>query len=197
MIDPSPDVPGDVTRLLARLRAGDGSPDGRVVDRLFELVYEELKTLARARLRSERPDHTLDATALVHEAYLKLVDQTRVDWRNRAHFFAIAAQAMRRLLIDHARARSTAKRGGDRVLVTFDEGDAPRTSGSDELLELDEALTRLEVLDARQARVVEYRFFVGLKDREIAEVLDVSVPTVRRDWRLARAWLSSRVSRRK
>ncbi len=177
--------PGDVTQLLGRLRDG---PE-RVVDELFPLVYDELRALAQARLRGERPDHTLNATALAHEAYLKLVDQTRANWQNRAHFFAIAARAMRRILVDYAKARNAAKRGGGAPLATFDEASGPRTSGPGELLELDEALTRLEAVAPRQARVVEYRFFVGLKDKEIAEALGVSVPTVRLDWRTARAWL--------
>lgn len=187
--------PGEVTQLLNRLGGGDAEPRGtspeRVVDRLFPLVYDELKGLAQARLRSERPDHTLNATALVHEAYLKLVDQTRANWQNRAHFFAIAARAMRRILVDYAKARNAEKRGGGAPLATFDEESGPRTSGPEELLELDEALTRLEALEPRQARVVEYRFFVGLRDKEIAEALGVSVPTVRLDWRTARAWLGT------
>jgi len=192
------DEHGDVTRLLLELGADrvqdPAEANDRVVDELFPLVYGELRALAQARLGSERPDHTLNATALVHEAYLKLVQQKDADWRNRAQFFAIAATAMRRLLIDYAKARRAAKRGGGQALVTFDEESAPRSSGADELIELDEALGRLEALDGRQARVVEYRFFVGLKDREIAEVLGVSVPTVRRDWRLARAWLSTQMA---
>ena len=152
--------PGEVTELLDRLqgekREAAEAPSERLVDQLLPLVYDELRALARARLRAERPDHTLNATALAHEAYLKLVDQTRANWRNRAHFFAIAARVMRRILVDYARTRNAEKRGGGAPLVTFDEESGPRTSGPAELLELDEALERLEAMNARQARVVEY-----------------------------------------
>jgi RNA polymerase sigma factor (TIGR02999 family) len=180
----SPSV--DITRMLSELTGGNAA----VVNALMPLVYEELHVMAENQLRRERPDHTLGATALLHEAYLKLIDQSRVTWQNRAHFLGVAAQAMRRILINYAKQRKALKRGGDFIATTFDSELVPRASRADELLDLDEALSRLGVLDARQAAVVEYHFFGGLTDEEIAEVLGVSVPTVRRDWRIARAWLS-------
>lgn len=157
---------------------------------LLPLVYDELQRMADIQLRRERGDHTLNATALVHEAYLKLVDQSRVTWKNRAHFLGVAAQAMRRILINYANRRRAQKRGGDRVATTFDDQLMSDDVRADQLIDLDEALGRLKILNERQAVVVEYRFFGGLTHEEIAEVLDVSVPTVRRDWRLARAWLT-------
>jgi RNA polymerase sigma factor (TIGR02999 family) len=175
-----------ITALLGELSGGNRT----IVDSLLPIVYDELHDMAHRQLRKERPDHTLNATALVHEAYLKLVDQKRVNWQNRAHFFGIASLAMRRILINYAQMHVAAKRGGKNVLVTFDEAASPRESKAEELLALDEALQHLEQLNERQAKVVEYRFFGGLTQEEIAEVLNVSVPTVRRDWRLARAWLS-------
>jgi RNA polymerase sigma factor (TIGR02999 family) len=182
--------PHDVTRMLSELAGGNAA----VVNALMPLVYSELHRLAENRLRHERPDHTLSATALLHEAYLKLVGQDRVSWQNRAHFLGVAAQAMRRILINYAQQRRALKRGGDLVATTFDDDLVPRDSRADELVDLDEALSRLEVLNARQASVVEYHFFGGLTHEEIAEVLAVSVPTVRRDWRLARAWLSKELA---
>jgi RNA polymerase sigma factor (TIGR02999 family) len=177
----------EITELLIRLEGGD---DPRVVDQLFPLVYDELRRIARAQMRRERPDHTLRATALVNEAYLKLVDQTRVAWQNRAHFFAIAARAMRRILVDYARTRSREKRGGGWERVTLEGVESDAGSELDELLELDEALRRLGEVDPRQAQVVEMRFFAGVSMEEIAKVLNVSAATVDRDWRSARAWLS-------
>jgi len=178
--------PHDVTRMLAELSGGNAA----VVNALMPLVYDELHRLAANQLRHERPDHTLSATALLHEAYLKLVDQSRTSWQNRAHFLGVAAQAMRRILINYAQQRKALKRGGDAIATTFDDDLAPRTARAEELLDLDEALSRLQTFNPRQASVVEYHFFGGLTHDEIAEVLAVSVPTVRRDWRLARAWLS-------
>jgi len=175
----------EITQMLGRLQAGDP----QVLDALFPLLYDPLKIMALKQLQSERSDHTLNATALVHEAYLKLVDQRGVTWQNRAHFFAVAAQAMRRILIDYARGRMAAKRGGGQALVTFNEEAMARTARADELVALDVALVRLAELDLRQAQVVEFKFFGGLKHEEIAEVLGVSVQTVHRDWRFARAWL--------
>jgi RNA polymerase sigma factor (TIGR02999 family) len=175
-----------ITELLGELTGGNRT----VVDSLLPLVYDELHEMAGRQLRRERPDHTLNATALVHEAYLKLVDQKKVNWQNRAHFFGIASLAMRRILINYAQMHVAEKRGGNNIFVTFDEAVSPRESKAEELLVLDEALKRLEQLNERQAKVVEYRFFGGLTQEEIAEVLNVSVPTIRRDWRLARAWLS-------
>ena len=175
-----------ITALLLQL-----STDNRgVVDALMPLVYDALHSMARKQLRGERSGHTLNPTALVHEAYLKLIRQREVDWQNRAHFYAIAARAMRRILINHAKGKLARKRGGGQVAVTFDEELAPATGRAEELIALDEALGRLHERNARQAQVVEYRFFGGLTHEEIAHVLGISEPTVRRDWRFARAWLS-------
>ncbi len=176
----------EITQLLCSLSDGNR----QIVDSLLPLVYKELHQIAHVQLRNERRGHTLNATALVHEAYFKLVDQTRVSWQNRAHFFAIASQAMRRILINYAHQRKAEKRGGNKAFVTFIEENIPKDQNPDELIALDEALTRLEKLNDRQSKVIEYWFFVGLTHEEIAEVLNVSVPSVRRDWRLARAWLS-------
>jgi RNA polymerase sigma factor (TIGR02999 family) len=147
--------------------------------------------LARAQLSTERPGHTLNATALVHESYLNLVGQNQLSWENRAHFFAIAAQAMRRILIDYARRRLAKKRQGDSPFVTFDDSLIGGNQRAEEVVALDAALVRLRELSERQSQVVEYRFFGGLTQEEIAEVLKVSVPTVRRDWRIAKAWLAN------
>jgi RNA polymerase sigma factor (TIGR02999 family) len=176
----------EITNLLADLSGGNRD----VVDAILPRVYDELQALARGQLRGERAGHTLNTTALVHEAYLKLVRQDRVTWQNRAHFFAIAATAMRRILINYAHKRNAEKRGGGEALATFEDGMAPRSTNADELLALDTALAGLAERDERQSKVVEYRFFGGLTHEEIAEVLGVSVPTVGRDWRFARAWLS-------
>jgi RNA polymerase sigma factor (TIGR02999 family) len=176
----------DITRLLAELSGGNSE----VVNALLPLIYSELHGMAENQLRRERRDHTLNATALVHEAYLKLVDQSRVTWQNRAHFLGVASQAMRRILMNYAQQRKAQKRGGDMIATTFDDDLLPRETRAEQLIDLDEALNRLKELDARQAQVVEYRFFGGLTHEEIAEVLGISVPTVQRDWRVARAWLS-------
>ena len=178
----------DVTRLLGELQEAENDA---VVNELLPLVYEELRRVAQARLRGERTGHTLSATALVHEAYLRLVDQRKTDWKNRAHFFAIASRAMRRILVDHANKRNAQKRGGGEALVTLADGDAAYTARSEELVDLDEALQTLERMDPRQAQVVQLRFFGGLRHEEIAEVLGVSLATVNRDWRSARAWLTT------
>lgn len=178
---PHPDV-----TLLLHEAAGDPRA---VLDRIAPLVYDELHRLAHHYLRHERPDHTLSTTALVHEAYLNLVDQSRVQWQNRAHFMAVAAQSMRRVLIGYARSRGAQKRGGgwQRLDLTGPFALAPEQSEA--VVALDEALTRLEALDERLVRVVEYRFFGGLTHEEAAEVLGVSPRTVKRDWQVARAWL--------
>jgi RNA polymerase sigma factor (TIGR02999 family) len=181
------DEPGDVTRLLNDMSSG--SPDA--ADALYPRVYAELKAIAQSRLRSEREGHTLSATALVHEAYLKLVRQSEVDWQNRGHFFSIAARAMRRVLLDYAIARNAAKRGGGGAIVTLDAESAAHESTVEEVIAIDEALTALAELDTRQAQVVELRFFGGLKLREIAEALGVSLASVNRDWRMARAFLAT------
>lgn len=176
----------EITQLLLDLSGGNRA----AVDALMPLVYEELRQLAHRQLRQERQGHTLNTTALVHEAYLKLIDQQRVKWQNRAHFFALAAQAMRRILINYANNRLAQKRGGGQPLVTFNEQSVVQEARAEELVALDEALADLAKLNERQSKVVECQFFGGLTHEEIAEVLAVSVPTVRRDWRLARAWLS-------
>ena len=162
--------------------------DRSALDRLLPVIHDELRRVARARLRHERPGHLLQTTALVNEAYLRLVDQRQVRWQNRAHFFAIASQLMRRILVDHARRRAAVTRGADPQPVTLVDCADPRAEQVD-LLALDEALTRLAAMDERQSRVVELRFFGGLTEQETAEVLDLSVRTVRREWTMAKAWL--------
>jgi RNA polymerase sigma factor (TIGR02999 family) len=159
------------------------------------LVYRELRRRAASYLRAERPDHTLQPTALVHEAYLRLVDQRSVSWANRSHFFGIAAQLMRRILVDHARRRQAAKRAAV-YRVTATAGDLPSGEHAPELLALDGALADLEKLDPRQARIVELRFFAGLTVEETAEVTGVSPATVNREWRTARAWLRREIGPR-
>ena len=184
-------TPEQVTGLLVDWSNGDKA----ALDKLMPLVYDELRRLARYYMRRERAGQTLQTTALVNEAYLRLVDQRNVRWQNRAHFFAIAAQLMRRILVDKARKRYNAKRGGNLRKVSLD-GVAVLSGERDaDLIALDEALRALAELDARQARVVELRYFGGLSDAETAEVLKVSVGTVRRDWTLARAWLLNELSR--
>ncbi len=177
----------EVTILLRAWRSGDASAG----ETLLERIYAELKRLAAAQLRGERRGHTLQTTALVHEAYLRLLDQRGVDWRDRAHFFGLAATMMRRVLIDHARARQARKRArpeGDPITLST-------RHGSDvELLDLDDSLTRLQTSFPRQAKVVEMRYFADLDIEEIAVCLDVSPATVKRDWQFARAWLSSDLS---
>jgi RNA polymerase sigma-70 factor (ECF subfamily) len=175
----------DVTQLL--LQWTEGRQDA--LDRLLPEIYAELRKLASSYLRRERSDHTLQATALVHEAFLKLVDQRAVRWQNRAHFFGIAAQAMRRILVDHARAHSAAKRGdGDRPVSINDVVLVGGMPGED-VLALHDALTRLEKIDLQQSRVVELRFFGGLTMEETSEVLQISPATVGREWTVAKAWL--------
>jgi RNA polymerase sigma factor (TIGR02999 family) len=159
------------------------------------LVYAELRRLARSYLQRERESHTLQPTALVHEAYLRLVDQTRVTWENRAHFFGVAAQLMRRILVDHARARDAVKRGGSAVKLSLEEGHFRPEASEGDLLALDEALERLGATDARMSRVVEMRFFGGLSEAETAEVLGISDRTVRRDWQMAKLWLYRELSK--
>jgi RNA polymerase sigma factor (TIGR02999 family) len=171
-----------------------GGGDTAALDRLIPIVYEELRRQAERLLRTESPGHTLQTTALVHEAYLRLVDQHQAHWQNRSQFFGVAAQLMRRILVDHARARGAAKRGGSAVQVKLDET-AIATSGSDvDLLALDYALTKLSQLDPLQARVVELRYFTGLGIEETAEALRVSPATVKREWAMARAWLKRELS---
>lgn len=180
----------DATRLLIASR----SDDGAALDRLFPRVYDELKVIARQRLARHGRGYTLDTTALVHETYLKLVDQTRVEPRDRAHFFALASRAMRFILIDHARARTAQKRGGDAEAVPLDAVQVAVEGQAVELLDLNAALERLARRDSRLAELVDYRFFGGLTHDEIADVTGRSVPTVKRDWRKARAWLYSEMT---
>ena len=175
----------DVTALLTQLSKGDKS----VIERLMPLVYDELHRRAAGYMRKERANHTLQPTALVHEAYLKLVQQRESNWKNRAHFLAVAAQLMRRILIDHARARLSTKRGGELEIVSLDEAFQFRTDTPAGLLSVDDALTKLEKLDPRQGHIVEMRFYGGLTVDETAEVLSISSRTVEREWTLARAWL--------
>jgi RNA polymerase sigma factor (TIGR02999 family) len=175
----------DVTRILQRASCGDDS----AVRKLMPLVYDELRALAESYLQRERPDHTLQATALVHEAYMRLIRQEEVEWQNRAHFFGVAAQAIRRILVDHARGHLRAKRGGQRHRVKLEEDVALARHGDLDLLALDEALEKLAEFNTRAARVVELRFFGGLSREETADYLGISLRTVGDDWRLARAWL--------
>ncbi len=161
----------------------------RDVDALLPLVYDELRRIAHRQLRAERTDHTLSTTALVHEAYVKLADQTRAQWNDRAHFFAVAAVAMRRILVDYARKRQAEKRGGGVRPVTLDDAAALIEDRADALLAVDEALTRLAGIDERLSRVVECRFFGGLTEEETATALRVTARTVRRDWVKAKGWL--------
>jgi RNA polymerase sigma factor (TIGR02999 family) len=175
----------DVTGLLRRWSEGDK----QALEGLLPLVYEELRALAASCFRSERPDHTLQPTALVHEAYLRLIGQEHVAWQNRAHFFGIAAQMMRRILVDHARRKKAAKRDAATFRVELPASEDGPVDLDPEILSLDEALKGLEVLDPRQARIVELRFFGGLTVEETAEVAGVGTATVKREWRTARAWL--------
>lgn len=183
--------PQDVTKLLVKWSKGDSA----ALDALIPLVYSELRRLARHYLQQEKQSHTLSSTALVHEAYLRLVKQTDVTWQNRAHFFGVASQMMRRILVDHARRQAYAKRGGGAMTLTLDDTiSAPRQREID-LVALDDALHGLAKLDQRQSRLVELRFFGGLSIEETSEVLGVSAPTVKRDWASARAWLFREISR--
>ena len=178
-------LPTRVTQLLEEWRAGSEE----ALERLVEAVYPELKKIARSRLRRERPDHTLQTTALVNEAYLRVVDQRDANWQSRAHFFAICSKLMRRILVDHARKRRALKRGAGGYRITMDDGIGPQEPRGVDLLALDLALEALEEIDSVEARVVELRFFGGLTIDETAEVLGSSSATVERRWKAARAWL--------
>ncbi len=180
----------DITRLLQDLRSGDA----RAIDQLMPLLHDELRRLARSHLRRERPDHTLQPTALVHEAYLKLVGQSDASWENREQFFAVAAGMMRRILVDHARTRNRQKRGDGVIKVSLDEShEQVAASPAHDLVWLDEALEALARLDPRQARIVELRYFAGLSIRETAAALQISDATVGREWTTAKAWLFTRL----
>ena len=175
----------DVTELLVAWRGGEPG----ALDRLIPLVYQALRNQARAQLGRERAHHTLQPTALVHEAFLRLAGQGRAGWQNREQFFAVAARVMRRVLVDHARARAAAKRGDGCTRIAWDDAPEPSSQPDVDVLALDEALDRLAALDTRQARVVELRYFGGLSAEETGALLGVSLATVKRDWTMARAWL--------
>jgi len=180
----------EITQLLAEWREGNQS----ALDELYPLVYNELHRLARRYMSRERKGHTLQTTALINEAYVRLVDQKNVHWANRSHFFAISAQIMRRILIDHARRHAYAKRGGGAQQVSLEEVAAIAPNPSRELVRLDEALKSLAEMDPRRSQVVELRYFGGLNNEEIAGVLNISANTVTRDWNMARAWLYQQLS---
>jgi RNA polymerase sigma-70 factor (ECF subfamily) len=180
-----------ITRLL--LDWGNGNK--AALDKLMPIVYEELRRLARHYMHAQRPGHTLQTTALVNEAYLKLIDSSRVQWQNRTHFFAISAQLMRRILVDFARSKNSLKRGGEFQQVELNESLAVPIEQKTDLVALDEALNMLTSLNARQSQIVELRYFGGLSEEEIAETLGISSRTVRRDWNLARAWLFRELSK--
>lgn len=182
--------PNDVTSLLRTLQEGDDT----VVDLLFDRVYDELHDLAHQQLERLRPGQTLNTTGLVHEAYLKLVDQSEADWESRTHFFAVSAKAMRHIIINYARDQAAEKRGGDAAHVSLDECRMAPQESAETLISIDRALDRLAERDERMARVVELRFFGDMTQKESAAILDVSPRTVRRDWTAARAWLSKALS---
>ena len=174
---------------ITQLLLAWGSGDQAALDRLMPLVYQELRRLAKNYMRRQNPGHTLQTTALVNEAYLRLIDSSRVNWQNRTHFFAISAQLMRRVLVDFARASNSLKRGGEFQEVSFEDAVAVPFEQKMDLVALDEALKKLADLNQRQSQIVELRYFGGLSEEEIAAALDISVRTVRRDWSVARAWL--------
>lgn len=177
---------GEITALLKAHTSGDSD----ALDELFPLVYDELQQMAHRRMQKERPDHTLRTTALVHEAYLALIDFDRIDWQDRNHFFAIASRVMRNVLVDYAVKQKAQKRGGDRDRVPLREDDSAAEINLDDVLAVHQALERLEAIDERQVRVVECRFFAGLTIEETSNALGISPATVGRDWRMARAWLN-------
>jgi RNA polymerase sigma factor (TIGR02999 family) len=178
-------TPGQVTLLLKQWQAGNEN----ALEALMPLVYSELRRLAASYLRRERPDHTLQSAALVNEAYLRLIDQTKIDWQNKAHFFGIAAQMMRRILVDHVRSHTASKRGAGMPALALDEAIVKAQSQSIDLMALDEALEKLEEADPQQSKIVELRFFGGLSIEDTANVLGISPATVKRGWAAARAWL--------
>ena len=182
--------PQEVTRLLLAWNQGDES----ALEKLVPQVYQELRRLAKRQMRGEHPDHTLQTTALINEAYLRLVDLRNIQWQNRAHFFALCARLMRRILVDFARSRHYAKRGGGAHPVSLDQSLVVSPAHSPDLVAVDEALKALSKVDGRKAQVVELRFFGGLTVQEAAEVLKVSPETVQRDWKLAKAWLLRELS---
>jgi RNA polymerase sigma factor (TIGR02999 family) len=177
--------PGEVTRLLFELKAGNRA----VEERLIPLVYKELRRIASARLRQEAAHHSLQPTALVHEAYMRLTKLQEIDWQSRSHFFAVSATVMRRILVDHARTNQARKRGDGIGTISLNDALFPAPEREPEILALDEALDRLAQLDARQSKIVELRFFAGMSEEETGHVLGISARTVKRDWRAAKAWL--------
>ena len=179
------DNSAQITQLLVAWRNGDAL----ALDRLMPLVHRELKRIARNYMRRQRVGHTLQTTALVNEAFVRLVDSDKVNWQDRSHFFAISAQLMRRILVDVARRKNSAKRGGDRVQVTLADEVKAAPGNEVDVVALDDALNRLAALNSRQCQIVELKYFGGLTEEEVAETLEISVRTVRRDWNLARAWL--------
>ena len=184
--------PENITELLASYGRGDKES----LDQLMPVVYDELRRQAARYLRREQAGHTLQTTALIHEAYVRLVDQRNMQWQNRAHFFGIAAQMMRRILVDHARSKKRAKRGGSDVRVSLDDATVAVKGQDLDVVALDEALQRLAQIDEQQSRVVELRFFSGLSVEETAEVMGISKSTVKRDWSMAKAWLHRELSGR-
>jgi RNA polymerase sigma factor (TIGR02999 family) len=178
-------APGDVTRLLLELKQGNKEAEGK----LIPLVYNELRRIAGTYMRREAPGHSLQPTALVHEAYLRLTDLKKIDWQSRSHFFAVSATIMRRIVVDHARASRARKRGDGWDAVSLNDAILPSPERAPEILALDEALNRLAELDQRQSKIVELRFFAGMSEEETGNVLGISARTVKRDWRIAKAWL--------
>jgi RNA polymerase sigma factor (TIGR02999 family) len=182
--------PGEVTQILLEFKQGNREAQ----DRLVPLVYKELRRIASAHLRRESAQNSLQPTALVNEAYLRLVDIRQIEWQSRAHFFSVASTLMRRILVDRARAFRAQKRGGKEETVAFDEGLFSSPGRGPEILALDDALNQLALLDERQAKIVEMRFFAGMTEEETGDVLGISVRTVKRDWRVAKAWLFKELS---
>lgn len=188
----NPSSEPDITALLLRMEGGDR----HAVDLLLPVVYRELRRLAGGYLRNERGNHTLQPTALVHEAYVRLVDQTRIQWQGRAHFMGVAAQMMRRILVDHARSQGAHKRGGNVEKLQLDAGVVASADRQPELVAIDDALTALEQIDPAKAKMVELRFFAGLSIEETAAAMEVSVATVNRQWKTAKAWLYGELQRK-
>jgi RNA polymerase sigma-70 factor, ECF subfamily len=184
------DAPGEITRLLEAVQSGDHAAEAQ----LLELVYPELHKLAKRYLQRERPNHTLQASALVNEVYMQLLGGVSIDWRNRVHFFAATAQSIRRILVDYGRSKRAAKREGDRHRVELMDHLAISENRLEEMLAVDEALERLAELDPRQSRIVELKFFGGLSDEEIAAVMEIAPRTVSREWMVARAWLHAELN---
>lgn len=183
-------TPGEITVLLSELSRGNKEAEGR----LIPLVYKELRRIAATYLRRESPDHSLQPTALVHEAYVRMTGIKEIDWQNRSHFFAFSATLMRRILVDHARASHAGKRGNGWDAVSLNEAILPSPERAPEILALDEALNKLATFDERQSKIVELRFFAGMSEDEAGSVLGISARTVKRDWRIARAWLFKELS---